>query len=278
MNSFGDNLNLIINNARHLLFKQGEMAQLTYISFEKFIEWIDEQENDLIPISYPVGYKADNTPIMNDANYTKEELKGRYAHLGLNKLPIDSIFQLVTIMETLLNEILKSILIEFPNKIPNKKKIDVECVLSSNSIEQAKIFIVDSILNEIAYKSPKDYAEEFNKYTGVNLLENPVFHKYIEIKATRDIHIHNGGNANDIYTTKAGVLARVKSGKYLPVDIQYFLTSYEQCLQLSEILEIESDKIWPSQEFRKAKISKTEVEGEVIIGEKSEETNLIDKK
>ena len=133
-------------------------------------------------------------------------------------------------------------MIEYPNKIPSKKKVDIECILSSSSIEQAKLIIVDNILNEIAYKSPKDYATEFDKYTGVNLLENPVFHKYIELKATRDIHIHNAGISNDIYTTKAGVLSRVKSGEYLPVDIQYFLISYEQCLQLNEILESELDK------------------------------------
>ncbi|SNR60317.1 hypothetical protein SAMN06265371_106188 [Lutibacter agarilyticus] len=272
MDTFGNKLNLLIDNAKSLLFSQGEMAQLTYISFEKFLEWIDNQGGDSIPISYPIGYRANNTPNMFERNYTKEELKGRYSHLGLNKLPIDSIFQLVTIMETLLNEILKSILTEYPSKISNKKKVDVECVLSSNSIEQVKIIIIDTILNEIAYKSPRDYAEEFNKYTGVNFLENPVYHKYIELKATRDIHIHNGGTANDIYLSKAGVLARVKSGEYLPVDNQYFLHSYEQCLQLTEILESEVDKIWPSEIYREAKRKRIEKEKGAI------ETTKEDKK
>ncbi|MDO6745579.1 hypothetical protein Q4553_13500 [Tenacibaculum soleae] len=267
METFGNRINNLIISSKQSLFLQGEMAQLTYLSFEKYVELINELEDGTtIPISYPLGFRADNTPIMSDPkNYSKEELNGRYSFLGLNKLPIDSIFQLVTIMETLLNDILKAILIEYPTKIPSKKKVDIECILSSSTIEQAKLIIVDTILNEIAYKSPKDYATEFDKYTGVNLLENPVFHKYIELKATRDIHIHNAGKANDIYTTKAGVLSRVKSGEYLPVDIQYFLMSYEQCLQLNEILESELDKIWPSEIFRNRKATNKEPNKEEVV-------------
>lgn len=267
METFGNRINEIIQNNKSLLFLQGEMAQLTYLSFEQNVKWVNDlEEGTTIPISYPLGYRADNTPIMsNPRNYSKEELIERYAHLGLNKLPIDAIFQLVTIMETLMNDILRMILVEYPSKIPSKKKVDIDCILSSSSIEQAKLSIIDGILNEFAYKSPRDYAAEFENYTSVKLLENPVFHKYIELKATRDIHIHNSGIANDIYLTKSGVVARVKSGQYLPVDIQYFLYSYEQCLQLNEILEKELDKIWPSETFRERQVKNVSLNKEEVI-------------
>lgn len=281
METFGNRINELIKNNTSLLFLQGEMAQLTYLSFEQNVKWINDlEEGATIPISYPLGFNADHTPIMSQPrNYTKDELTERYAHLGLNKLPIDAIFQLVTIMETLMNDILRMILIEYPGKIPAKKKIDIECVLSSTTIEQAKIIIVDGVLNEIAYKSPKDYATEFENYTSVKLLENPVFHKYIELKATRDIHIHNRGIANDIYLIKSGVVARVKNGEYLPVNIQYFLMSYEQCLQLNEILESELDKIWPSENFRERKVNNKTLNKEVIVEQaiedfKSEEEKI----
>ncbi|KOP38827.1 hypothetical protein DBB36_00930 [Flavobacterium sp. WLB] len=260
MVTFGDRLNELINNATALIFLQAEMAQLTILSFEQNISWINElEEGKTIPIAYPLGFNADHTPMMSKPKeYTKEELLKKYRHLGTNSLPLNSILQLVTLLEALLNDILRMILIEYPNKIPSKKSVDINSILLSNSIEEAKIHIVDSILNEIAYKSPRDYAKEFETYTGVNLLESPVFHRFIELKATRDIHIHNMGMANDIYTTKAGVLARVNSGKYLPVDMQYFLMSYEYCLQLTEVLEKELDKIWPSEEFRKSASKETE--------------------
>lgn len=253
MENFGDKIYIAISNSRGLLFTEGEMANLTYISYEKFVQFIQNEQDEKINISHPVGFRPDNTAINSDKEYTKDELIEKFQYLGLTKLPKDGIYQLVTITETLLNYLLKNILIEFPQKIPNKRKIDVETALSADSLDSIKISIVDSILNEIAYKSPKDYAEEFTKYTGVNLLENPTYHKYIELKATRDIHIHNGGTANDIYRTKANTLARVKSGEYLPVNVQYFLQSYECCIQLTEFLEIELDKIWPSNEFREYK-------------------------
>lgn len=277
MDSFGNRLNSSIVVARNQLFLQGEMAQLTYISFEHFNNWIDTQEEDNIPISYPIGYRADNTPLMSQPrNYSKEELKERYGFLGLNKLPIDGIFQLVTITESLLNDILRQVLLEFPKKIPGKKKIEAEKILECESIEVIKLSLIDNIINEFAYKSPKDYASEFEQYTGVNLLESPVYHNYMELKATRDILIHNNGVANDIYCSKAGVLARVKAGQYLPVTLQYFLQLYEQCLQLTEILEKGLDEIWPSEEYRQRKMqglnpSQKEAVEETIEEEKDKE-------
>ena len=254
MQTFGDKLIEIINLSRNQLFLQGEMAQLTYISFEQMTTWVDNQKEDTIPISYPIGYNPDKTTMMSQPhNYSKDDLKERYAFLGLNKLPIDAIYQLVTITETMLNDLLRAILIEFPKKIPNKRKLDIDQVLACDNLDQIKLAIVDSILNEFAYKSPKEYADEFSFYSGVKLLETPVFHQYIELKATRDIHIHNKGFANEIYLNKAGVLARVKSGYYLPVTIQYFLEMYEQCLQLTEVLERALNDIWPSFVYKNKK-------------------------
>ena len=40
METFGNKLNNLIRNAKQALFLQGEMAQLTYLSFEKNVEWI----------------------------------------------------------------------------------------------------------------------------------------------------------------------------------------------------------------------------------------------
>jgi len=263
MENFGDKLYNLVQNGRSRLFTQGEMSNLTYIAYERMISYINEEEKETIPISHPVGFTAENKSIDSITDYTKEELIGRFQHLGLNRLPIDGIFKLVTIIEILLSYILRDILIEFPGKIPNKRKMDVEQALSATSLEEIKISIIDSLLNEMAYKSPRDYAEEFQKYTGINLLEFPVFHRYIELKATRDIHIHNDGFANDIYITKAATMARVKNGAFLPVDIQYFLQSYEACLQLTEILENELDKIWPSndlREYKKSRATQTETE------------------
>lgn len=165
----------------------------------------------------------------------------------------------------MLGDILKDTLIQFPAKISNKKKLDYELVLSAKSLDDIKLAVVNSIINELAYKTPREYGEEFKKYVGIKLLEQLIYHRYIKLKATRDIYIDNQGVANDIYTTKADRLSRVKSGQFLPVDIQYFLQSYENCIQLIEILEEELNNIWPSLKYQKSKTQNFEQQKEQTI-------------
>ncbi|WP_313491877.1 MULTISPECIES: hypothetical protein [Sphingobacterium] len=251
--SFGDRLYRLISQSRNFLFVQGETAQLTYQSFVSYITEIQKSSTNDITIKYPLGYRADNTTIEGTATYTKDVLIERYNFLANIQLPINSVYQMVTVMESLLGSVLKEILLAFPNKIPSKKKLDFEVVLKAESLEEIKLSTVNIILNELAYKSPKDYAEEFERFTGINLLEFPSFHKYIELKATRDIYIHNNGVANEIYKAKAGTLARVEPGVFLPINLHYFLQSYESCIQTTESLEKELDKIWPSLEYQNFK-------------------------
>jgi len=278
MKTFGDILYERISNSRSSLFLQGEVAQLTFQAFHKYVEIINETKDEVIEVTYPVGYTPDNKPINSTHKYSKQDLIERYNFLALNQLPINAIYQLVTTTEALLGDILRETLLEFPTKISNKRKLDAEVVLNATSLDQIKVSIVNSILNELAYKSPRDFAEEFNKYIGINLLEKPTFHKYIELKATRDIYIHNQGIANEIYLIKADTLARVKSGQFLPVDIQYFLQSYECCLQITEILEESLHKIWPSPEYVKNKNINIDQEKKSAIDDAIEHAEIVEDK
>jgi len=261
METFGDRLYKKVDNQRFQLFIQGELAELTYQAYQLSINSVANSDNDKIEITYPVGFKADKTSTSFTQTYGKEDLISRYEYLCTSQLPINGVYQLVTITEVLLVTILRDILLEFPSKIPSKRKIDVELVLESISLDDAKNLIINSIINELNYKSPRDFAEEFEKYTGVKLLEQPAFHKYIELKATRDVYIHNSGVATSIYTNKAGTLSRVQIGEFLPVTVQYFLESYECCLQLTEVLDVLLNKIWPSPAYQTSKAkSKASVE------------------
>ncbi len=107
MKNFGDKLNKSLLSNRDLLFLQGEMAQLSYQAFNAFIDVINKEKSDKIPTTYPVGFNADNTPINSTHDYTKEELIARYKYLALDKLPLDGIYQLVTLMETQFGDIIR---------------------------------------------------------------------------------------------------------------------------------------------------------------------------
>lgn len=117
----------------------------------------------------------------------------------------------------------------------------------------------DALLNELSYKAPGEFAESMQTLLSVNLLECPAFHRYMEIKATRDIFVHNRGIANDIYLRKAGSHARVKVGMVLPADIQYFLESYEHCLQVADWLEEQLHSRWHSSEYEDRRSPQIEI-------------------
>lgn len=253
MESFGDKLYNKLMEARNNLWLQGEIAELTYSSFASHVNTIDQSDLPQYQVNYPIGFRADNTAINSSVVYTKEELTRRITWLANYQLPVNSIYQIVTITENMFVEVLKIILFQYPNKLGNKRKIDFEHILMAASIDEIKLNIIHSVINELTYKSPKDFASELHGLIGVNLLESPAYHRYIELKATRDIYIHNNGISNEIYLSKSGVMARVANNTFLPVDINYFLRSYEACIQVSEYLEEELVKTWPSDLHRKAK-------------------------
>jgi hypothetical protein len=257
MESIGNKLYTIISNTRGNLFNQGELAQLTFQAFDKYATEVQKADKEKIIVSFPVGYTPSKEAIKSNREYTKDELVEKYNFLALNQLPINGIYNLVTLMEAMFTDLLKIILLKYPKKISNKRQVNISTVLSLNSIDEIHSDIINKLLNELTYKSPTEFIKEFKEITSVNLLETPATHRYKEIKATRDIYIHNNGIANEIYTTKAETLVRAKVGQELPINIQYFLESYEYCLQLTEFLESKLNEVWTSEQYEKELAQRT---------------------
>ncbi len=245
----GNKINQRIVLAKQALFLQGEMAQLTFLALENAAKAVQEDEREVFEISYPVGYLANKQAISDTRKYKKQELIEQYSSLGSHQLAINGIYQLVTILDALFGDIIRYVVLKFPNKLGSKRSIKTSIVISASSIEEVQLQAIDSMLNELSYKSPREFAEECQRFLSINLLECPAYHKYIEIKATRDIYIHNQGNANNIYVAKSQSHARVKSGQFLPVGTVYFLESYESCIQITEWLESSLHDVWHSSEY-----------------------------
>lgn len=53
---------------------------------------------------------------------------------------------------------------------------------------------------------------------------------YAEVKATRDLVVHNNGVANDAYVRKAGSKARAQDAELIPLDAEYFSQAI-QCMK-----------------------------------------------
>lgn len=250
--NIGNVLYKLTSQARYALFDQGELAQLTYGAFDVVANNVTSSQDEEIEISFPVGYRPDKTPLLSTRTYGKTELLARYQHLAYQRLPINGLLQLVTTIEALLGDVVRTVITRYPQKLGAKRTIALQFVLEAKTIEDIHLRATDALLNELAYKSPSEFAEVLETCLSINLLECPAFHKYIEIKATRDIFIHNRGVANETYLRKAGSHARASANRPLPIDITYFLESYEACLQLTEWLESELHGHWYSSEYEEA--------------------------
>jgi hypothetical protein len=247
--SLGNKLNGIVKLAMASLFEQGELAQLTYGAFDIAVRGMQSSEQEEIEVTFPVGYRPDKVAIPNTRKYRKEELLGRYQFLAFHQLLVNGLVQLVTIIEAMLGDVVRAVTIRYPQKIGSKRTVPLQFVLESTSVEEIHLRATDALLNDLSYKSPLEFSESLEQLLSINLMECPAFHRYIEVKATRNIFIHNRGIANDIYVRKAGSHARVKSGQQLPADIQYFLESYESCLQIAEWLEKQLHDKWHSSDY-----------------------------
>lgn len=203
MDNLGNLLNRIVHSGRSRLFEQGELAELTYGALEITIGTLDKSPKETIEFAFPVGWRPDNQPISGHRSYQKAELRDRYMFLAHRQLALNGLVQIVTITEATLTDVIRAVVRKHPQKLGSKRTVPLQMVLEAASIEDVHIKATDSYVNELAYKSPAEYAEAVERQLSVNLNDSSAFHKYIEVKATRDIHMHNGGIANDVYVRKA---------------------------------------------------------------------------
>lgn len=256
--NFGNTINRRLGDALLALLDEGEIVQLTHSSFEEMVLRINNDESENFTVTYPIGYRADKTTLHGTRDYTKDKIVEKIALLANEKLAINGIYQLVTIIEALLGDLIRLVILKYPKKIGPKRSIKSSEVMNCQSIEALHLYTANTILNELFYKSPKEFAEESKRLLSISLLECPFYHKYIEMKASRDIYIHNNGIANDTYLIKASTHARAKLHEKLPVDTVYFMENYEACIQLIEWMEQELNEKWPSSNYENRKKTENE--------------------
>ncbi len=99
LESFGDKLYNEISSQRMLIFAQGELAQLTYQAYSKYVEWIRSVPDETIQVTYPIGFNPDRTTIDNTQDYLKQDLVDRYIFLGHTQMPLNGIYQLLLLLK-----------------------------------------------------------------------------------------------------------------------------------------------------------------------------------
>lgn len=105
--------------------------------------------------------------------------------------------------------------------IDHTSKIEVSEVIDASSREEIVSGIIQKELTSLFYAAPALQMAYFQSVTGTSLPKDLVG-QWLEIKATRDIIVHNSGIANSVYLKKADSYARANDGEALPMDEKCF--------------------------------------------------------
>ena len=133
--------------------------------------------------------------------------------------------QIVTSFEAFFFSLLETLLIERPERLPKEKKIEYGEILGCNDFDEVIEKVVERELHELKFKSVSAWFEKLRGMVKMKCPNETEIPLLAEIKATRDLLIHNSGLVNKIYIKKAGDLARGKLGKPISMSDKYLLES-----------------------------------------------------
>lgn len=132
----------------------------------------------------------------------------------------------VSLFEQFVFDLLRAWLTEYPNSL-SRKQLQFGTVLDAKNKNEIVTAIVQKEVQEIIYKR---IAEWFNYFENIASLGYPTedqILKLAEIKASRDVLVHNNGIANSIYVDKSMGQARFASGETLELPEQYHRESWQ---------------------------------------------------
>ena len=143
-------------------------------------------------------------------------------------------------VETMLTDTLKYYLGEYPANI-DKATISVSKEeLLTHPFDLIEVMI-DKFILSIAYKPLSEIAVNFFKVLSLEGDAAKLVEPLNEIKATRNILLHNNLRSNDIYLSMAGEQAR--PGKKLTVDADYLASSLEKMISfVDQVILLMSQK------------------------------------
>jgi hypothetical protein len=136
----------------------------------------------------------------------------------------EAVFQhFVSLFEDFVFELLRLWLSAYPAGIPNKDKKPVDLATIIDAIDKDAIlgFVIERELNALRYERPASWFRYLNDRVKLGCPTDEQIERLAEIKASRDILIHNRGIVNETYLQKAGARARYKLGQRLEIPEPY---------------------------------------------------------
>lgn len=113
--------------------------------------------------------------------------------------------------------------------------------MSSNSVNEIIKKTIEDKITSISYGTPEQYLKFFEEITGCKT-NGEEFQDYIEIKATRDLIVHNDRKINKVYLEKSKGKTRGTLDEIIPININYFDFTIATMKRISGIIKRETEK------------------------------------
>jgi len=163
---------------------------------------------------------------INQALARIEKIRQRKIN-NVDSIILEGLFVLgVASFENSINDTMRIILTHIPDKLDIKSEhISKENLINGNPLKQA----IEVKIQNISYKSLPEILKYFTKITGIpeNIVKEDELNSLMEIKATRNLLLHNNLKENSFYQDAAGPNKRQSQGieRRLIIDQDYLFQS-----------------------------------------------------
>ena len=132
----------------------------------------------------------------------------------------------VSLFEDFFFDLLRCWLAAYPDSL-SKKQVEMSAVLKASDKNAIILTVVEKELNDLKYQRLDQWFKYLKELTNLDFSMASEIQELAEIKASRDILVHNNGIVNATYVSKAGPRARYKEEDELEIPEPYHRASWE---------------------------------------------------
>ncbi|WP_315718283.1 MULTISPECIES: hypothetical protein [unclassified Bradyrhizobium] len=154
------------------------------------------------------------------------------------------IISIISRIEAFIQDCIFEVVKKYPEKlaiIGGKSGIPLDLYLQHEDRDDLLEAYIALRCQDLMFSKPSEYLAKAAEVLSIQLKPDIVA-TYVEMKASRDLLIHNGGLINQLYLDKAGRKARGKINDELDIDEEYFADVIMNAKMLSGAIQRETEK------------------------------------
>jgi hypothetical protein len=143
-------------------------------------------------------------------------------------------------------DVFRVILSHYPAFLPSDKKITVRDIRAAEDYPTLIAAISEDEVSRVGRESINGWFEYLNKLVKIDYPTKKDIQRLGEIKATRNILVHNGGRVNQQYIVQSGSFCRsTEIGSFIPMTLQYVDDSVIFITELTSTIDAKLFDKWP---------------------------------